>query len=142
MRGIIISAMGIAVLSLLGLPASAQSVGQTQQETNSQSSTTLSLSEINAFRTRISQCWHPPPGIDAGSAPYVVLRILFKPDGSLAHDPVLVEGPSSAIGPALFESARQALLQCQPFAMLRPEHYEQWKDLELKFDARLLPPAR
>ena len=94
----------------------------------------MSQSEIDALRARISSCWSPPPGIDANSKVYVVLRVLFKPDGSLVQEPVLVEATASALGPALAESAKRALLLCQPFTMLRPEHYSQWKDLELKFD--------
>ena len=94
----------------------------------------LSQSEIDALRARISSCWSPPPGIDANSRVYVVLRVLFKPDGSMVQAPTLVEGSASALGPALAESAKRALLLCQPFTMLRPQHYDQWKDLELKFD--------
>jgi outer membrane biosynthesis protein TonB len=94
----------------------------------------LSQSEIDALRARISSCWSPPPGIDANSRLYVVLRVLFKTDGSMVQAPTLVEGSAAALGPALAESAKRALLLCQPFTMLRPEHYEQWKDIELKFD--------
>jgi colicin import membrane protein len=94
----------------------------------------LSQSEIDSLRARISQCWSPPAGVEANSKLYIVLRVLFKPDGSLSQDPVVVEGSPSALGPALAESGKRALLLCQPFTMLRPEHYDQWKDLELKFD--------
>ena len=94
----------------------------------------MSQSEIDALRARISSCWSPPPGVDVNSRLYVVLRVLFKQDGSLVNEPVLVEGTASQLGPALAESAKRALLLCQPFTMLRPEHYDQWKDLELKFD--------
>jgi colicin import membrane protein len=94
----------------------------------------LSQSEIDALRARISSCWSPPPGIDVHSRVYVVLRVLFKTDGSMVQAPTLVEGSASPLGPALAESAKRALLLCQPFTMLRPEHYDQWKDLELKFD--------
>jgi outer membrane biosynthesis protein TonB len=94
----------------------------------------LSQSEIDALRARISSCWSPPPGIDANSRLYVVLRVLFKTDGSMVQAPALVEGTASPLGPALAESAKRALLLCQPFTMLKPEHYDQWKDLELKFD--------
>jgi outer membrane biosynthesis protein TonB len=94
----------------------------------------LSQSEIDALRARISNCWSPPPGIDVNSKLYVVLRVLFKTDGSMSHAPVLVEGSASPLGPALAESAKRALLLCQPFTMLKPEHYDQWKDIELKFD--------
>jgi len=94
----------------------------------------LSQSEIDALRARISNCWSPPPGIDVNSKLYVVLRVLFKTDGSMSQAPVLVEGSASPLGPALADSAKRALLLCQPFTMLRPEHYDQWKDIELKFD--------
>jgi outer membrane biosynthesis protein TonB len=94
----------------------------------------LSQSEIDALRARISSCWSPPPGIDANSKLYVVLRVIFKPDATLAQEPVLVEGTAAALGPALAESAKRSLLLCQPFTMLKPEHYDQWKDIELKFD--------
>jgi outer membrane biosynthesis protein TonB len=94
----------------------------------------MSQSEIDALRARISSCWSPPPGIDANSKVYVVLRVLFKPDGTLSHEPVLVEATASSLGPALADSAKRALLLCQPFTMLKPDHYDQWKDLELKFD--------
>jgi len=98
----------------------------------------LSQSEIDALRARISNCWSPPPGINAASKIYVVLRVLFKQDASMSREPVLVEGTASPLGPALAESAKRALLLCQPFTMLKPEHYEQWKDLELKFDPQEL----
>jgi colicin import membrane protein len=98
----------------------------------------LSQSEIDALRARISSCWSPPAGINASTKIYVVLRVLFKPDASMSREPVLVEGTASALGPALAESAKRALMLCQPFTMLKPEHYEQWKDLELKFDPQEL----
>lgn len=119
MRGIIILLVGIALL--LSVRAQGQTTG-------------LSQGEIDALRVRISQCWQPPPGINASSSDYVVVRVLLKLGGSLATRPVLVESQSPQYGPALVESATQALLRCQPFTMLKPEHYEQWKDLELKFD--------
>jgi hypothetical protein len=103
------------------------------QEVNAQSFA-LTPGEIDALRTRISQCWKPPAGVSPATRDYVVLRILLKPDGSLAGSPVLVEDSSSTFRPALADSAIQALMTCQPFTMLNPEHYEQWKDLELKFD--------
>jgi colicin import membrane protein len=98
----------------------------------------LSQSEIEALRARISSCWSPPPGVDAKSKVYIVLDVTFKPDASMAREPAVVEGSASALGPALAESAKRALLLCQPFTMLKPEHYDQWKDLQLKFDPQEL----
>ena len=96
----------------------------------------LSQSEIDALRRRLSECWSPPVG--AANAPNlkVVLRVLFKRDGSVASPPVLVAGSPSPYGPAMAESAKRAVLGCQPFTMLRAENYEKWKDIEITFDPR------
>jgi len=96
----------------------------------------LSQSEIDALRRRLSECWSPPVG--AANAPNlkVVLRVLFKRDGSVASPPSLVAGSPSPYGPAMAESAKRAILSCQPFTMLRAENYEKWKDIEITFDPR------
>jgi hypothetical protein len=96
----------------------------------------LSQTEIDALRERIRDCWSPPPGIDANTNIYISLRVLFKPDGSLAQMPVVVAGSASPMGPALAESGKRALLMCQPFTMLKPEHYAQWKDITVDFNPR------
>jgi hypothetical protein len=98
----------------------------------------LSQSEIDALRQRIRECWSPPPGVDSDSNIYVELRVLFRPDGSLAQEPVVVAGSASPLGPALAESGKRALLQCQPFTMLKPEHYAQWRDITVNFNPREL----
>jgi hypothetical protein len=96
----------------------------------------LSQTEIDALRERIRDCWSPPPGIDSNSNIYVSLRVLFKPDGTLAQMPIVVAGSASPMGPALAESGKRALLMCQPFTMLKPEHYSQWKDITVDFNPR------
>ena len=96
----------------------------------------LSQSEIDALRKRLAQCWSPPVGASNAAGLKVVLRVLFKPDGSVATPPQLVAGTPSTFGPAMAESAKRAVLTCQPFTMLRPDHYEQWKDIEITFDPR------
>jgi len=98
----------------------------------------LSQSEQAAFVARLTQCWNLPPGVDPSSKIVVSLRVLMNMDGSLAAPPVVVGGSPSALGPALAESAKRALLSCQPFTMLRPEHYSQWKDLSLDFDPHIM----
>lgn len=97
----------------------------------------LLQTEIDALRKRLAQCWSPPVGAADAGRIQVVLRVLFKPDGSLAGLPQLVAAPASAsLGPAMAESAKRALLTCQPFTMLKPEHYKQWQDMEITFDPR------
>jgi colicin import membrane protein len=96
----------------------------------------LSQTEIDALRARLRECWNPPVGAANAAGLSVVFRVLFKRDGSLAVAPALVQGPASEQGPVLAETARRALLQCQPYTMLKPEHYEMWKDMEITFDPR------
>jgi colicin import membrane protein len=96
----------------------------------------LSQSEIDALRKRLGECWNPPAGArDAGQLK-VVLRVLFKPDATVATPPQLVAGTPSSFGPAMAESAKRAILSCQPFTMLRADHYQLWKDIEITFDPR------
>jgi colicin import membrane protein len=119
--------------------ASAETLNDTPNiGTSAGTAASLSQSEIDALRARIASCWNPPAGVDAASKVYVVLRVFFRPDATMAQEPTLVEATASGLGPALAESAKRALLMCQPFTMLRPEHYDQWKDLELKFDPKEL----
>jgi colicin import membrane protein len=47
--------------------------------------------------------------------------------------PDVIGGRPSALGPVFAESARRAILQCQPYTMLRKETYDNWKDMELAF---------
>jgi len=96
----------------------------------------LSQSEIDALRKRLGECWNPPAGArDAGQLK-VVLRVLFKPDATVATPPQLVAGTPSPFGPAMAESAKRAILSCQPFTMLRADTYQLWKDIEITFDPR------
>jgi colicin import membrane protein len=96
----------------------------------------LSQSEIDALRKRLGECWNPPAGATNGGQLKVVLRVLFKPDATVATPPQLVAATASPFGPAMAESAKRAILTCQPFTMLRPDHYQQWKDIEITFDPR------
>jgi colicin import membrane protein len=93
----------------------------------------LSQSEIDAFRRRVHDCWIMPPGIARDVK--VVFRVLLKSDGSFSVPPVLVAGTAAAQGPAMAESAQRALLRCQPYTMFKPEHYQDWKDMEVAFKA-------
>jgi colicin import membrane protein len=95
----------------------------------------ISQSEIDALRARLRQCWSPPVGA-ADARLVVIYRVLFRRDGSIEGAPSLVQAPASEQGPVLAESARRALLQCQPYTMLKPEHYDQWKDIQITFDPR------
>ena len=96
----------------------------------------ISNDSAAAFRSHLKTCSALPPGV----APEVkvVLRVYLKPDGSLAGglpqnpEPIKVEGVSVG-GGALFQRAVAALRKCQPFKMLPPDKYDEWKRLDLTF---------
>jgi outer membrane biosynthesis protein TonB len=101
--------------------------------------TQLSQSWKDALIAALSKCWTPPAGFDPDSNLYVRLDVKLKLDGSLMQRMVVIEDTAAAaLGPALAESAKRAVMLCQPFTMLKRENYDEWKDLDLKFDSKLL----
>lgn len=93
---------------------------------------TLSMSEIDAFRARMRQCWNTT-GIPPEEKVFVDVRVDFKPDGTLRAEPVVIGGSASTYGPAVARTAVAALVRCQPFTMFRKETYAQWKSMDLTF---------
>ncbi len=96
----------------------------------------LTQSEIDAFRRRVASCWTIPVGAEGADNLKVVFRVMFRRDGTVERGPDPVEGSASPYGPAFADSGRRAILQCQPYTMLRPEHYDSWKDIEIGFTPR------
>jgi hypothetical protein len=83
------------------------------------------------FRERVSFCSSLQPGVTSNDKVTVKIRVSFNRDGTLAGTPRLVGPPPSAKQQALFDSAVSALEKCQPYNMLPPEKYKQWKTLVL-----------
>ncbi|HWK93984.1 MAG TPA: protein TolA [Pseudolabrys sp.] len=96
----------------------------------------LTQSEIDAFRRRVASCWTIPVGAEGADNLKVVFRVQFRRDGTVERGPDPVEGSASPYGPAFADSGRRAILQCQPYTMLRQEHYDSWKDIEIGFTPR------
>jgi colicin import membrane protein len=96
----------------------------------------LSMSELDALRARLGQLWSIPAGAKDPQELIVLVRIQLKPDGTLAGPPVVLTSGSSPLFVAARDSAVRAVFRGQPYDMLRPEHYEQWKDIEITFDPR------
>jgi hypothetical protein len=86
-----------------------------------------------AFRERVSSCSVMPPGVVATDKIAVALKVSFNPDGTLASSPELRGPVVSQKEDALMHSAVEALQRCQPYTMLPPDKYKQWKTLELIF---------
>src|SRR6476620_7773118 len=96
----------------------------------------LSQSEIDALRARLMALWNPPVGMQDASQTQVTIRIRFRKDGTLAIGPQVLTTGSGAQFTAMRDSAVRAVFVGQPYTMLRPEHYEQWKEIDFTFDTK------
>ena len=96
----------------------------------------LSQSEIDALRARLMALWNPPVGVQDASVYQVTIRIRFKPDGTLQIGPQVLTTGQGVQYNAVRDSAVRAVLVGQPYTMLRPEHYEIWKEIDFTFDTR------
>jgi hypothetical protein len=90
--------------------------------------------DIAAFHNHLKSCASPPAGVNKTDDVKAVLRIFLKPDGTLAAppQPIRIEGVSRG-GGALYQSAVAALRKCQPYNMLPPDKYNEWKVFDLSF---------
>jgi colicin import membrane protein len=102
----------------------------------SATSARLSQSEIDALRARLAQLWNPPVGAKSPDELVVRVRIRLNKDGRLAAPPQVLTSGTSVLFQTARESAIRAVFRGQPFNMLMPEHYDQWKDIEVTFDPR------
>jgi colicin import membrane protein len=96
----------------------------------------LSQSELDALRARLMQLWNPPIGIRNAGDMIIRVRVLLKPDGTLARQPEVITAGHGVMFESARDSAIRAVLRGQPFNMLRPQTYETWKDIEVTFDPR------
>jgi outer membrane biosynthesis protein TonB len=94
--------------------------------------------ELGALTTRLQQLWNPPQAVKDPQEVTVEVTIQFKPDGTLAAPPTVVTRGSSPLFLAAKESAIRAVYQGQPYTMLRPEHYEDWREVSIVFDPRYM----
>ncbi|MGY8711098.1 hypothetical protein RAD16_35670 [Bradyrhizobium sp. 18BD] len=91
---------------------------------------------IASLRRHLRSCSKLPAGVDPADTVRIKLRTVFATDGTLARPPILIEAPPSAKGVAIVKSAMSALQACQPYKMLPPGLYEEWKVLDLAFSPR------
>lgn len=96
----------------------------------------LSQSEIDALRARLMGLWNPPVGIQNPQDFVIRVRIRLGRDGKLSAPPIVLTSGTGTLFSSARDSAVRAVFQGQPFDMLRPEHYETWKDIEVTFDPR------
>jgi hypothetical protein len=118
---------------LLGLPASGIGDGSGAAEATKADIPAMDTAQ---FRHHLKTCSKMPASVSPGDNIRIVLRVPFTTDGKIAAPPALIEASASAKGPALMKGAIEALVACQPYAMLPPDKYNEWKVLDLSFTPR------
>lgn len=118
---------------LLGLPA-----GRIDDDSGAAEAIKADISAMDTaqFRRHLQTCSKMPASLSPSDNIRIVLRVPFAIDGTIAAPPALIEASASAKGPALMKGAIKALMACQPYAMLPPDKYDQWKVLDLSFTPR------
>jgi hypothetical protein len=96
----------------------------------------VATSDIAKFRERLKACSNLPASIAPTDKVTIKLRASFLADGTLARPPLLIEASASAKGPLLMQAAIKALQECQPYAVLPVDKYDEWKVLDLSFTPR------
>jgi outer membrane biosynthesis protein TonB len=96
----------------------------------------LSQSELDALRARLMALWNPPVGIQDPQDYVIRIRIRLDHSGRLSAPPAVLSRGTGQLFDTARDSAVRAVYRGQPFDMLKPEHYDVWKDIEVTFDPR------
>jgi hypothetical protein len=99
----------------------------------------LSQIELSGMRARLQEKWSPPPGASKDLQQLtLVVEIQLRPDGTLSAPPVVLTSGSGPLFLAASDSAKRAVMLGQPYTMLRPEHYDVWRDFKITFDPQFM----
>lgn len=96
-------------------------------------SSNLAANLTGAFRQQLKRCSKLPGSVSRSDNIMVRLRVVMTPNGRLAAEPDVIEVTNPIKAVALKQAAVEALMACQPYAMLPPDRYKEWKVLELSF---------
>jgi hypothetical protein len=100
----------------------------------------LTISEIDAIRYQIEQCWSVPAGARDAHDLVIRIHISLRPDGSLKGPPEILD--REKMGDSFFraaaESATRAVQRCTPLKNLPTTKYERWQEITLTFNPREL----
>lgn len=99
----------------------------------------LSVSEVDILRHRLRENWSPNHGAPGVESMQVVIKILLKPDGTLAAPPRVIDGfdagQSRDVFGAFSDSAVRAVYKSQPLP-LPQEKFQDWQEIEINFNLR------
>lgn len=100
----------------------------------------LSASIEDYVRQKMRECWSVPSGAKRAEDLVVTMIVQLNPEGYLIGAPRIVDRarmfqPGNEYFRIAAESAARAVRRCEPYDLPR-EHYNLWRELELKFDPR------
>lgn len=97
----------------------------------------VSISEIDAVRRQIAQCWNVPAGAKDAEDLYIEIALQMGADGTVRDARIVDQARLSRDGffRSAAESARRAVLSCGKLP-LPPEKYESWKNITMTFNPR------
>ena len=112
-------------------PAGQTALGSSKGKTVSE----MSQTELDALKGMISRCWNPPVGATDGDELVVKIRFKLNQDGTVSGNPTVENSGSHPFFRAAADSARRAVLRCQPYN-LPIEKYDTWDEVIVNFDPR------
>ncbi len=101
----------------------------------------LSQSEIDAFKARVKSFWNVPPNLEHPKDFVVTLHLQLGPDRRLIVAPQVMSRGDSPRYQAAADAVIRAVLQGQPYTMLRTETYQLWHDMIIDFDPSEMYPS-
>ena len=106
---------------------------------NYDASKPLSMSEIDAIRQQIQQCWSPPIGAKDADNLIINLRINIAEDGTVTKvdlDSDESRYNSDSFFKAAADSAIRAVHKCSPLKNLPSDKYSTWSDITMTFNPK------
>jgi hypothetical protein len=93
----------------------------------------ISSSVVAEFRRHLKTCSKLPAAVAPSDHVLVKLRVYMTREGRLSGEPLVGGGSANTKAIELLQSAIDSLKSCQPYAMLPPDRYGEWKALDLVF---------
>lgn len=95
----------------------------------------ITISEIDAIRSQIKQCWNIDPGARGIADMVVEITVSLASDGSVIETSIVDKARynSDSFFRSLADSARRAIHICSPLKV-PTDKYETWKDMRLYFN--------
>jgi len=96
----------------------------------------LSMSEKDAIRYQIIDCWIPPIGGKEMENIIIEVKIKYFKDGRLNGKPELLNKNSTNYYRTISDSVLRAIYKCNPLKDLPVDKYSRWKEIEFEFSTK------